>query len=91
MCGDLGPFNKIGEASIRVHETLQQQGSPDPCSKRDVKGFRQKVLNASVEQDVLYFVFPDSAFDESELNLETINTEVKERAFGLYNELRGAS
>jgi hypothetical protein len=91
VCGDLGPFNKIGEASIRVHETLQQQGCPDPCSKRDAKGFCQRARNASVEQDVLYFVFPNSAFAENELNLETINTKVKERAFALYNRLRGAS
>jgi hypothetical protein len=91
ICGDLGPFNKIGEASIRVHEALQQQGCPDPCSKRDDKGFCQRARNSSVEQDVLYFVFPNSAFAASELNLETINTKVKERAFGLYNKLRGAS
>ena len=91
LCGDLGPFNKIGEASIRVHEALQQQGCPDPCSKRDAKGFRQRTRNASVEQDVLYFVFPNSAFAEDQLNLETINITVKERAFGLYNKLRGAS
>jgi hypothetical protein len=31
-----------GEASIRVHEALQQLGCPDPCSKRDAKGFCQK-------------------------------------------------
>ena len=91
VCGDLGPPNKIGEASIRVHEALQQPGCPDPCAKRDAEGFCQKALNASVEQDVLFFVFPNSAFDASELNLETINTKVKERAFGLYNKLRGAS
>jgi hypothetical protein len=91
LCGDLGPFNKIGEASIRVHEALQQQGCPDPCSKRDAKGFCQRARNASVEQDVLYFVFPNSAFAGGELNLETINTKLKERAFGLYNKLRGAS
>ena len=46
---------------------------------------------ASVEQDALYFVFPNSAFAEGELKLETINTKVKERAFGFYNKLRGAS
>jgi hypothetical protein len=91
VCGDLGPPNKIGEASIRVHEALQQPGCPDPCPKRDANGFCQKALNASVEQDVLYFVFPNSAFAQDELNLETINTKVKERAFGLYNKLRGAS
>ena len=55
------------------------------------KGFCQRASNASVEQDVLYFVFPNSAFAENELNLETINTKVKERAFALYNRLRGAS
>ena len=91
VCGDIGPFNKIGEASIRVHESLQQMGCPDPCSKRDAKGFCQRARNSSVEQDVLYFVFPNSAFAEGELNLETINTRIKERAFALYNRLRGAS
>jgi hypothetical protein len=91
ICGDIGPFNKIGEASIRVHEGLQQQGCPDPCSKRNDKGFCLKARNASVEQDVLYFVFPNSAFGPGELTLETINTKIKERAFALYNKLRGAS
>jgi hypothetical protein len=46
---------------------------------------------ASVEQDALYFVFPNTAYAEDELNLKTINTKLKERAFGLYNKLRGAS
>jgi hypothetical protein len=45
---------------------------------------------ASDEQDALYFVFPNTASAEDELNLEPINTK-KERAFGLYNKLRGAS
>ena len=89
ICADIGPFNKIGESSIRVHESLQQQGCPDPCSKRNDKGFCQKARNSSVEQDVLYFVFPNSAFAPGELDLETINTRLKERAFALYNRLRG--
>jgi Fungal chitosanase of glycosyl hydrolase group 75 len=91
ICGDLGPFNKIGEASIRVHEALQQQGCPDPCSRRNDRGFCLRARNSSVEQDVLFFVFPNSAFDRSELDLDTINTKIKERAFGLYNKLRGVS
>jgi hypothetical protein len=91
ICGDLGPAQKIGEASIHVHEALQQAGLPDPCSKRDAKGFCTRIRNSSVEQDVLYFVFPESAFDKSELVFETIETMVKERAFALYNKLRGAS
>jgi len=91
VCADLGPFNKIGEASIRVHEALQQSGCPDPCSQRDAGGFCLRTRNSSVEQDVLYFVFPGSAFPQDELTLQTINTKVAERAFALYNKLRGAS
>jgi Fungal chitosanase of glycosyl hydrolase group 75 len=91
ICADLGPSDKIGEASIRVHEALQQPGCPDPCSERDANGFCRRARNSSVEQDVLYFVFPNSAFNKSELALETINTKIKERAFALYNKLRGAS
>lgn len=89
ICGDLGPVPKIGEASIRVHESLQP-ACPDPC-KRDASGFCSKVRNASVEQDVLYFVFPGSRFAAGELTLDNINTKLKERAFTLYNQLRGAS
>jgi hypothetical protein len=44
-----------------------------------------------VEEDVLYFVFPGSAFAADELTLDNITTKVKERAFTLYNQLRGAS
>ena len=89
ICGDLGPVNKIGEASIRVHEALQP-ACPDPC-RRDRNGFCSKVRNSSVEEDVLYFVFPGSAFAEGELTLDNITTKVKERAFTLYNLLRGAT
>jgi hypothetical protein len=90
ICGDLGPHHKIGEASIRVHETLQQLGLPDPCSKRNNEGFCLKARNSSVEENVLFFVFPRSAFKPEELTLANINTMIKERAFGLYNKLRGA-
>jgi hypothetical protein len=89
ICGDLGPVKKIGEASIRVHEALQP-ACPDPC-RRDDNGFCSKVRNSSVEDDVLYFVFPDSAFGEGELTLDNITTKTKERAFNLYNQLRGVS
>jgi glycosyl hydrolase group 75 (putative chitosanase) len=89
ICGDFGPVKKIGEASIRVHESLQP-ACPDPC-KRDANGFCSKAKNASVEQDVLYFVFPGSKFAPGELDLDNIVTKVKERAFTLYNQLRGAS
>jgi hypothetical protein len=89
ICADLGPFQKIGEASIRVHEALQQSGCPDPCSQRDGNGFCKRTRNSSVDEDVLYFVFPGSAFPQADLKLATINTLVAERAFQLYNKLRG--
>jgi Fungal chitosanase of glycosyl hydrolase group 75 len=89
ICGDLGPVKKIGEASIRVHEALQP-ACPDPC-RRDGNGFCSRVRNASVEEDVLYFAFPNSAFANGELTLDNVTTKVKERAFTLYNQLRGAS
>jgi hypothetical protein len=88
ICGDLGPVAKIGEASIRVHEALQP-ACPDPCT-RDPSGFCRKARGSSVGQDVLYFVFPDSAFAAGELTLDNITTKIKERAFTLYNALRGA-
>jgi hypothetical protein len=89
ICGDIGPANKIGEASIRVHEILQQSGCPDPCERRDAKGFCERARNASVEQDVLFFVFPDSAFNQDERTLEAIDARIRERAFALYAKLRG--
>jgi hypothetical protein len=91
ICGDLGPPNKIGEGSIHVHELLQQLGCPDPCVKRDDKGFCVRARDSSVDEDVLFFVFPDSAFNKDELTFENINTKITERAFGLFNKLRGAS
>jgi hypothetical protein len=91
VCADLGPRTKIGEASIRVHEALQQVGCPDPCSRRDANGFCVRVRNASVDEDVLYFVFPDSGFPAAELDHAIINTKIKEKAFSLYNRLRGAT
>lgn len=58
---DEGPPSKIGEASIRVHELVRGAAAPwkgDPANKiiRDV----------SVEQGVLYFVFPSTHFDIDE-------------------------
>ena len=36
-------------------------------------------------------MFPGSAFADDELTLNNITTKVKERAFTLYNQLRGAN
>jgi Fungal chitosanase of glycosyl hydrolase group 75 len=87
ICGDVGPQKKIGEGSIRLHEALHPP-APDPCSLRQVDGSCKRVLNASIEEDVLFFAFPDSAFDE--LTVANLETNVKERAYSLFNKLRGS-
>jgi hypothetical protein len=90
ICGDMGPPKRIGEGSIRVHEDFHPP-APDPCKKRDVnEGFCLRILNASIEEDVLFFVFPNSDFGNV-LTPSEIETKVKERAFTRYNELRGIS
>jgi hypothetical protein len=87
ICGDLGPPKKIGEGSIRLHEALHPP-APDPCSLRQPDGSCKRVLNASIDEDVLFFVFPDSAFG-AELTANNLEAKVKERALSLFNKLRG--
>jgi hypothetical protein len=79
ICGDLGPYRLIGETSIRVHETLRQRGMPDPCRTRDARGNCLKILNESVGEDVLYFVFPGSALGPS-LNRKNAERRIGEAA-----------
>src|SRR5437763_13008401 len=88
VCGDIGPSKKIGEGSIRLHEGLHPP-APDPCSLRQPDGRCKRILNASIEEDVLFFVYPGSAFDD-DLTLQNLETKVKERAYALFNKLRGA-
>jgi hypothetical protein len=88
ICGDFGPNRKIGEGSIRVHEDFHPPG-PDPCKKRHQNdGHCLRILNASIEEDVLFFVFPGSDFGNT-LKPGTIEALVKERTFALFNSLKG--
>jgi Fungal chitosanase of glycosyl hydrolase group 75 len=89
ICGDIGPSKKIGEGSIRLHEALHPP-APDPCSLRQPDGSCERILNDSIEEDVLFFVFPNSSFGE-ELTVSNLETLVNERAFALYNKFRGAT
>jgi hypothetical protein len=89
ICGDMGPPKKIGEGSIRLHEALHPP-APDPCSLRNPDGSCKRILNASIEEDVLFFVYPGSAFDD-DFTLQNLEAKVKERAFALFNKLRGLS
>ncbi|PZR74936.1 MAG: hypothetical protein DLM73_06530 [Chthoniobacterales bacterium] len=94
ICGDIGPFKKIGEGSICLHEQLGP-AAPDPCRKhRDpVTGFCQRIFDSSIEGDVLFFVFPNSAFgDDLQLSdlTGTKSNRLRDTAFALYDKLRGA-
>jgi hypothetical protein len=88
ICGDLGPYRLIGEASIRVHENLRQRGVPDPCKKRDANGNCLKILDESVAEDVLYFVFPNSALGPS-LTLGNAERRIGEAALARFEAFRG--
>jgi hypothetical protein len=70
-----------------VHEALHPP-APDPCIRGD-DGFCRRIHNVSIDEDVLFFVFPDSALDD--LNAVTLEGKIKERSFSLYNKLRGVS
>jgi hypothetical protein len=87
ICGDIGPSKKIGEGSIRLHEALHPP-APDPCSLREPDGSCKRVLNASIEEDVLVFAFPGSSLAD-EVTAANLEATVKERAFSLFNKLRG--
>jgi glycosyl hydrolase group 75 (putative chitosanase) len=89
ICGDMGPTKKIGEGSIRLHEALHPP-APDPCSLRNPDGSCKRILNASIDEDVLFFVYPDSAFDD-DLTPQNLEAKVKERAYALFNKLREVS
>ena len=75
ICGDLGPAKKIGEGSIRLHESLHPP-APDPCSLRQADGSCKRILNASITEDVLFFVFPGTEFG-AELSMENFEAKVK--------------
>lgn len=85
ICGDIGPTKKIGEGSIRLHEALHPP-APDPCSLRNPDGTCKRILNASIEEDVLFFVFPKSA--PAQLMAATLEAYVKQQALTLFNSLR---
>lgn len=86
LAGDTGPAKKIGEGSIHLHEMLSPP-APDPCSGRDQNGSCRRVRNASIGEDVLYFVFPGSAFGEG-LNQANVEAMVGQKATALFERLQ---
>src|SRR5262249_8713675 len=76
------------EGSIRIHEHFHPPG-PDPCKTRDKNdGHCLRILDSSIGEDVLFFVFPGSSLGDT-LTPSTIESLVNERAFALFNRLKG--
>jgi hypothetical protein len=91
ICGDMGPVVKIGEASIATHMGLKG-AAPDPCRRDTPDGPCRIIHDSSIEQDVLFFVFPGSHSSlGTGLTLENINDRVEALATALFNKLRGVS
>ncbi len=85
LCGvvfaDFGPHRKIGEASIRAHELLP---APSPWTN----SAKLRVRNVSVDNDVLYFVFPGTAAIMNDLTPVNAEERIMTRAQELLNSLR---
>ncbi len=78
---DEGPSPRIGEGSIRLHELLPVPHSPwkTPAKKR--------IYNASVDDKVLVFVFPNSNID-ARLTPATAEAEIQKEAARLFAALK---
>jgi len=72
-----------------LHEALHPP-APDPCSLRQPDGSCKRVLNASIDEDVLVFAFPGSSVAD-EITAANLEAIVKERAYKLFNQLRGTT
>jgi hypothetical protein len=79
---DEGPFFKIGEASIRIHERLQP-ATPSPWQT----SAKKKIRDSSVEQDVLYFVFPRTASTD-ELDPANAEQEITDTAMAFLERFK---
>ncbi|HWE84976.1 MAG TPA: glycoside hydrolase family 75 protein [Terracidiphilus sp.] len=88
IVGDEGPKCKIGEGSIQLHQLL---GNP-VCRKRNAAGDCMNVdENRGIDNDVLFFVFPDSAkLILPGLTPENINARINQFAPKLFNALKTA-
>ena len=89
ICGDMGPVVKIGEGSIATHVGLKG-AAPDPCRRDKPDGPCRVIHDSSIEQDVLFFVFPHSAsLLGGELTIGNLNDKVEVIAKNLFEKLGG--
>jgi hypothetical protein len=84
VVADRGPSCKIGEGSIQLHEALGHA----VCKARAPNGDCMKLLNAGLERDVMYFVFPGSHKDMLPgLTPENINARLASVGAGAWQQL----
>jgi hypothetical protein len=83
FCGailaELGPVDKIGETSVRVHELL-----PVPSPWKNAA--KSRITNVSVPHSVLYFVFPNTAAQTKKLTSANAAKEVCRLAEAKFKE-----
>jgi peptidoglycan hydrolase-like protein with peptidoglycan-binding domain len=79
IVADEGPTHKIGEGSVHLHELLGH----NPWSKKNPN----KILDASIDDNVLYFVFPDAI--GSDLTPANAAQLIQERAQAHFKALGG--
>jgi hypothetical protein len=77
---DEGPVSRIGEGSIRLHELLPVHSPWSDAS-------RTQVYDASVDNKVLVFVFPDSNID-AELTSANAVEKIRAAALERFNRLK---
>ncbi len=83
--GDIGPWDKLGEGSIFLHEGLAAGGAPDPCSRRNPDGSARLIRNSSISGNVIFVGFPKSAIP---LDWDEAPDQIREAAYGLLAALR---
>src|SRR5207248_10630435 len=77
---DAGPVSRIGEGSIHLHEML-----PVHSPWRDAS--HEHVFDASVDDKVLVFVFPNSNIDH-QLTPENATDRITAAAMARFNQLK---
>lgn len=85
VVADQGPVCKLGEGSIQLHEALNHR----VCKARAPNGDCTKLLNAGIDKDVLYFIFPGTR-DQllPGLNQDNINTRIEAIGSAAWDRLR---
>ena len=83
---DTGPTARIGEGSAALMRVL----GVDRCLERNTDGHCTKYNNSSIEEKVLFFIFPESKIKglKRETALKTINEKAMKRFDDLVRSIK---